>query len=113
MLVVMLINMVNFITIVSPCFPAHDKVGACRVSHVCVLLQMARKKAAKAAELEEDALIVEYLRQRQLKEQVCLPSPLPLRNVPALWSAHKQPVRPLVRNQTHKSAHRLGNASKQ
>ena len=31
---------------------------------------MARKKAAKAAELEEDALIVEYLRQRQLKEQV-------------------------------------------
>lgn len=40
------------------------------------LLQMARKKAAKAAELEEDALIVEYLRQRQLKEQVCLHSPL-------------------------------------
>lgn len=33
---------------------------------------MARKKAAKAAELDEDALIVEYLRQRQLKEQVCL-----------------------------------------
>ena len=31
---------------------------------------MARKKAAKAAELEEDALIVEYLRQRHLKEQV-------------------------------------------
>lgn len=35
-------------------------------------LQVARKKAAKAAELEEDALIVEYLRQRQLKEQVQL-----------------------------------------
>ncbi|KAL3159958.1 Cilia- and flagella-associated protein 45 [Trebouxia sp. C0009 RCD-2024] len=34
--------------------------------------QMARKKAAKAAELEEDALIVEYLRQRQLKEQAAL-----------------------------------------
>ena len=34
---------------------------------------MVRKKAAKAAELEEDALIVEYLRQRQLKEQVCAP----------------------------------------
>ncbi len=31
---------------------------------------MGRKAAAKAAELEEDALIVEYLRQRQLKEQV-------------------------------------------
>lgn len=41
-------------------------------------LQMARKKAAKAAELEEDALIVEYLRQRQLKDQVCLRSPPPL-----------------------------------
>ena len=35
---------------------------------------MERKKVAKAAELEEDALIVEYLRQRQLKEQVIPPS---------------------------------------
>ena len=35
-----------------------------------VLVQVARKQAAKAAELEEDALIVEYLRQRQVKEQV-------------------------------------------
>ena len=34
---------------------------------------MERKKVAKAAELEEDALIVEYLRQRQLKEQVIPP----------------------------------------
>ena len=33
---------------------------------------MERKKVARAAELEEDALIVEYLRQRQLKEQVRL-----------------------------------------
>ena len=48
---------------------------------------MERKKAAKAAELEEDALIVEYLRQRQLKEQVILPfyytqPPLQLQVVP-------------------------------
>lgn len=35
-------------------------------------VQVARKKAAKAAELEEDALIVEYLRQRQLKEQAAV-----------------------------------------
>lgn len=47
------------------------------MSVVIGILQMARKKAAKAAELEEDALIVEYLRQRQLKEQVCLSSALP------------------------------------
>ncbi|DBA86937.1 hypothetical protein WJX79_008185 [Trebouxia sp. C0005] len=34
--------------------------------------QVGRKAAAKAAELEEDALIVEYLRQRQLKEQAAV-----------------------------------------
>lgn len=60
------------------------------VSLVYLLLQMARKKAAKAAELEEDALIVEYLRQRQLKEQVCLPHPVPSGNKSAHYFAVKQ-----------------------
>ena len=59
------------------CFAAGGESGTCSLSVVIGILQMARKKAAKAAELEEDALIVEYLRQRQLKEQVCLPSALP------------------------------------
>ena len=57
-------------------FAHHKQINQSRDSFQnlpAYVVQMVRKKAAKAAELEEDALIVEYLRQRQVKEQVRAP----------------------------------------